>query len=63
MEAPFPARRSGQGSRNLPTRYFDLRPAEKSAPGSTAEKVRRVPGDAPEARWDAAAQYLIEASE
>jgi hypothetical protein len=40
-----------------------VRPAEKSAPGSTAEKVRRVPGDAPEARWDAAAQYLIEASE
>lgn len=39
------------------------RPAEKSAPGSTAEKVRRVPGDVPEARWDAAAQYLIEASE
>jgi hypothetical protein len=40
-----------------------VRPAEKSAPGSTAEKVMRVPGDAPEARWDAAAQYLIEASE
>jgi hypothetical protein len=32
-----------------------VRPAEKSAPGSTAEKVRRVPGDAPEARWDGAA--------
>jgi hypothetical protein len=40
-----------------------VRPAEKSPPGSTAEKVTRVPGDAPEARWDAAAQYLIEASE
>jgi hypothetical protein len=40
-----------------------VRPAEKSAPGSTADKVRRVPGDAPEALWDAAAQYLIEASE
>jgi hypothetical protein len=40
-----------------------VRPAEKSARGCTAEKVMRVPGDAPEACWDAVAQYLIEASE
>lgn len=62
MEAPFPLGGPAK-DREICRPGTSMRPAEKSAPGSTAEKVRRVPGDAPEARWDAAAQYLIEASE